>query len=513
MSLTRLSPGSKLTAGKYEDMVSPARARKFTIGSFGWSVFRFPLRLPYKSLNTHWHIIGTSGSGKSYLLAYLFLSLYKQGHSVSLIDPHGDLAKLILAHLVADGAFTDPTTFDRLLVVDLPAAEQKNLFLPFNVLSQPFPPHTLASNIKEAFHRAWPALSGGAAPMFDTLVQDGVKVLISNQLPLTALYRLLTDKAYRDRRLANEDDSDVVAFFHDQFDRLSIRDQADQAGAALRRAHLLTFSPVLKHSLSQQTSVLNFREILNKRQSLILNLALTDAEARRLLGCLLTVSAEQAALSRADLPIEQRSPHHLLIDEFSEFTAQSEEALARMLSQTRKFGLFLKMAHQTWSQTSQRLRGALQNVGVEVAFRLGREDAEYTARMMGMVDPLSVKHTVKDDTVEDRTHPVFYSLPEQWEAFTQQLQELKPRRFFCKIPGKRAKSGKSLDMDTHPHVDPHELMAIEEEYLRRYFTPRPRTVPEIQHRDHFPLWKDDAEEVDYFSEERASQSVWYTDKI
>lgn len=71
--------------------------------------------------------------------------------------------------------------------------------------------------------------------MFDSLVQDGVKVLISNGLLVTCLYRLLTDKGYRDALLQHEEDVDIVAFFKYQFDRLSQHDQTDQAGAALLR--------------------------------------------------------------------------------------------------------------------------------------------------------------------------------------------------------------------------------------------------------------------------------------
>src|SRR5206468_958950 len=141
---------------------------------------------------------------------------------------------------------------------------------------------------------------------------------------------------------------DVVSVFRNWFDRLSAKDQADQAGATLRRVNLLTFDPVLKFSLRQASTVLNFREILDANRSLIINLAIDNAEARRLLGSLLTVSAEQGALSRAELPPGQRHhSHHLVIDEFADFVSQSEEALSRMLSQTRKFGLFLVMAHQT----------------------------------------------------------------------------------------------------------------------------------------------------------------------
>ena len=105
---------------------------------------------------------------------------------------------------------------------------------------------------------------------------------------------------------------------------------------------------------------------------------------------------ESAALARADNRAG-RTPYHLVIDEFSQYMAQSETALTRMLSETRKYGLFSVMAHQNWSQASERLRGALQNVGIEVILKAGRMDAEYSARILGGVDPMTVKHVVQDE--------------------------------------------------------------------------------------------------------------------
>jgi hypothetical protein len=52
---------------------------------------------------------------------------------------------------------------------------------------------------------------------------------------------------------------------------------------------------------------------------------------------------------------ELRTPYHLVLDEFASFSAQSEETLARVLSLTRKYGLFCVLAHQTFSQLSSRL--------------------------------------------------------------------------------------------------------------------------------------------------------------
>ena len=399
------------------------RRPSIRLGSYGPWLFPRTARLPLSDLANHMHVIGTTGSGKSRFLAGLILQLIEQRQPLTLIDPHGDLARLILAQLVARGYFRDDGAYERLSYLDLPAAERRDRYLPFNVLNQALPPHRLAAQVKEAFHRAWPALAEGAAPLFDTVLQNAVKVLISNGEPLTLLHRLLSDRDYRRNLLVRERDPEVASFFSQGFDRLPLRDQLNQAGSTLRRAHLLSFAPALRHSLGQPDYLLDFRRLIAQGRSQLINLALPDADVRRLLGCLLTVSAEQAALARAALPVAARqTSHFLIIDEWSEFAAQSGEALARMLDLTRKVGLFAILAHQTWSQTSDRLRSALQNVGLEVAFRLGRQDAEYTARRFGQVDGGAIKHEIADPRAAERGHPLFEPLLNQWEGWIQALQ-------------------------------------------------------------------------------------------
>ena len=140
-----------------------------------------------------------------------------------------------------------------------------------------------------------------------------------------------------------------------------------------------------------------------------------------------------------------------------------------MLSQTRKYGLYLGLAHQYWGQANAHLKEALQNAGIEVVFNVGRTDAEYTAKRLGRIDPLQVKHQVADTASVQRTHPTFYSLGEQWEAYAQQLQDLPPRAFLLMLRGQAARSGRTLTMRP-PAVDPGELAAVEQEYLWRYFT-------------------------------------------
>jgi hypothetical protein len=234
-------------------------------------------------------------------------------------------------------------------------------------------------------------------------------------------------------------------------------------------------SPILRHSLGSKNNSLPFRELLDDGRSLIVSLARpVPDDTKRLLGCLLTVGMESAALSRADIRTG-RVPHHMIIDEFSQFMAQSENALTRMLSETRKYGLFCVMAHQNWSQASERLRGALQNVGVEMILKTGRFDAEYSAHILGSVDPMERKHVVEDDKAEERTHPVYLSLPEQWERHVQGIQRLKVGQAYVRLPDD---SVHKVSTPTLPRValDLERLYEVQETYLSRYFEPVDRTA-------------------------------------
>src|ERR671915_802307 len=261
--------------------------------------------------------------------------------------------------------------------------------------------------------------------------------------------------------------------FHNVYAELRRSEQITYAGSVLRRAALLTDLPVLRYSFAQPDNRLPIRKIMDAGTSVIINLALRELEASRLLGCLITVGYEQAALARADAAV--RRSHHLIVDEFHSFTTQSAQAFASMLSQSRKFGLYLCAAHQFWGQANQHLQDALQNTGIEVVFNVGRTDAEYTAKQLSRIGPLQVKHEVADEYTVEKTHPVFYSVSEQWQGFTEYLQDLPPRHFALKLRGQKVKAGKTCNLPK-PRVDTKELLEVEQEYLHRYF----RSKQEIQ---------------------------------
>ena len=124
------------------------------LGTYGPLFFPLTFSVSREMIRTHIHCIGVSGVGKSRFLAGLFLTLLNHGLSATLIDPHGDLARLVLAHLIKSGFYNTPQAFKRLLYLDLPAAERQGLFLPYNVLNLPYDGYTTARNVLEALRRA-----------------------------------------------------------------------------------------------------------------------------------------------------------------------------------------------------------------------------------------------------------------------------------------------------------------------------------------------------------------------
>ena len=78
------------------------------------------------------------------------------------------------------------------------------------------------------------------------------------------------------------------------------------------------------------------------------------------------------------MPIGDRRPFFLYVDEFQTFTTL---AFVNMMSELRKYGLGLMLAHQHFHQLEPDVRHAeLGNAGTLISFRVGPEDAAILAR-------------------------------------------------------------------------------------------------------------------------------------
>lgn len=415
-------------------------------------------RLSSKDQAYHATIWGRTGSGKSKLLESVFLQHLNKNHGVGLIEPHHDLSFDTLVYLISRGFFNNEIAFDKLVYLDW----GNGSYFPFNILADDgrTDTYTRALNALEGMLRVWPELH--EAPMFQTLFLSCSMVLIANNLPITFIYQLLTDANFRGNCLAKVGDPLVHQTFQ-HFDKLG-RDQASLAGSLVRRAFLLSFSPYARNTLGQPDNWLNFRKWMDEGKSFIINLGnVNDAETKKLIGAMVMVQIEQAALSRTDLPPSERTPLTLLVDEWPSFAAQ-EKTISTVLSQSRKFGLRLWLAAQSLSQVgSDRLTGALENCRLTIAFGLGRDSAEIQAKHIGKADPFAIK----EEALTDTQHRQYLSILEQFEAWTQELQNLSPRMAYVKLHDEAAIKIKTLTVDG-AKVDSRELERVLSQYQERY---------------------------------------------
>ncbi|MFC2043128.1 type IV secretory system conjugative DNA transfer family protein [Chloroflexota bacterium] len=381
---------------------------------------------------SHLYVIGLSGKGKSKLLEYCLYQDIAAGHGCGLIDPHSLLADDLLKLLITKGVLDDPEIRKRLIYVD---PSRDDYVVPFNVLATSTEhPYDVAASVLEAFRRTWPE-SLREAPHFSNVVTAALIVLIENGLTLMHMPRLLTDDDFRESCFENVSDHSVVEFFHDRYDRWG-REAPVMRESTLNKIGAFSLNPRLKYMLGQKENRLDFREIMDKGKILLLDLGHSDSETNRLIGSLVVTGLELAMRRR-----KNKKLWNLTIDEFAGYVANegSIKTLAHVFSEGRKYRLSMTVAHQDLSQLTPRMIGALSNVQTKVIFGIGRRDAEYFAKVIGQVDPESVKRHSKMDT----QYELFSTLPEQWEKWTDRLRFQPSRQATL-----ASKDGRVLDIRT-----------------------------------------------------------------
>ena len=420
----------------------------------------------------HTAVFGSTGVGKSYLAHTVAVQhVVNRGGGVGVIDPHADLSFGILSYLVAGGFYRQPEAFDQVVYLDF----SDDAFIPFNVLNQPHQSaHATAEMVLEAMERTFKDLTTGA-PLLKTLFLAGVVTLIENGLPLTCLYQLLLDQDFRSRCLRRVSDPLV----HQTFSSLDQQrgGTAAQAASTLRRAFLLTFSPVARYTLGQPENVLDLRTIMDEGKTLLLNLgSIAHPRTKRFMGALVMTLLEQAALSRADLPPARRRPFTAIVDEWPVISARQPETLSSILDTARKYGLSLWLLGQHASQIgAARLSGALENCRMIMLFRLGPESAAALAPHITRIDP----YLVKEQARTGRQRDTYMSASEQRELWRRRLQELPPRHLLLRVHGSSPQEIRTLNVEL-AEPDEGELAEVVAEYRRRYQRSRTEATAAVE---------------------------------
>ena len=314
----------------------------------------------------HMHVIGKTGMGKTSLLLNMAVSDIRNGHGLAFIDPHGDVAEDLL-HYIPQERIQDVVYFNP-QDLDYPMA--------FNVLGNvpKHQRHIVADGIIGVFKKIW-ADSWG--PRLEYILRNTILTLLETQdSTLLDIMKVLVDKDYRAEIVYKLEDPMVKSFWLNEFEGYGDKMQAEAVAPIQNKVGQFTSSPLIRNIIGQKQSSFDIREVMDNRKILLMNLskgAIGEGGAQ-LLGAMMVTKIQLAAMSRVDIPQEERADFFTYIDEFQNF---STDSFAEILSEARKYRLSLILAHQYLEQLSEEVQAAVfGNVGTTIIFRIGAGDAE-----------------------------------------------------------------------------------------------------------------------------------------
>lgn len=197
---------------------------------------------------------------------------------------------------------------------------------------------------------------------------------------------MFLDKDFRSTVLPFVGDELVRDFWLNEFSVMNYKTAVDGVAPIANKIGAFLAHPLVRKSVCRPDEPLRLRRLMGEGGHLAVNLAKgrLGADTSNVLGGLVVASIANAAYSRQGISESNRRPFFLYVDEFHSF---STAALVGMLSELRKYGLGLILAHQHTAQLDHEiLEAILGNAGTIISFRLGATDAQVFAIQFGTLE-------------------------------------------------------------------------------------------------------------------------------
>jgi len=312
----------------------------------------------------HVYTLGKSGTGKSKLLEMMAASDVAKGRAIGIVDPHGDLIEDTLKHIpperVKDVVYINPA--------------DKEFPIGFNPMqTTPDMREGTASGFVSVFKKLF-GFSWG--PRMEYLMRYTILALTYYpDATMLDVVKMLTDKAYRKKVLEYVEDPVVLTFWTKEFSTYNDKFATEAVSPILNKVGQFTASPIIRNIIGQTDDTFKFEEAMDNGKIILVDLSggKIGEDNSELLGSLMITKIQLAAMSRANIPDEDRKDFYLYVDEFQNFAT---EAFAKILSEARKYRLSLTLANQYVAQMDETVRDAVfGNVGTLISFRVGATDA------------------------------------------------------------------------------------------------------------------------------------------
>lgn len=354
----------------------------------GWNEYRnkkTPIYFSKKDRGRHHYVIGKSWGGKSVFIGYLARQDMRNWDGLCVIDPHGDLVEDVLA-------FTPKERAKDVIVFD-PADDERPMGLNMLEVISTDPEirkremDRAAMDATEIFIKIFGDEIFG--PRIQHYFRNGCLTLmedVEDGGTLIDVPRLFVDDAFRKYKVSKVKNPVVKSFWDHEYANTGDREKQEMIPYFSSKFGPFITNTTIRNIIWQPKSAFNIREIMDNKKALLVNLSKGKIWAlnAQLLGLIFVSKVNMAAMSRADIPEDQRKDFYMYVDEFQNFAT---ETFGEILSEARKYRLALIMAHQfiaqinssgaqKWDKPSIK-DAVFGNAGTIMSFKVGADDAEY----------------------------------------------------------------------------------------------------------------------------------------
>lgn len=324
----------------------------------------------------HLYIIGGTGNGKTTMLQYQIVQDMQSGKGLAIIDPHGDMAETMLRHVPEerkdDVIYFNPDDLAYPIGLNLleltPGLTGNELLREKDVITE---------SVISVFRKIFSEEDTGGHRIEYVLRNAIQTALTIENATLFTVFDLLNDANYRKGIVKTLQDKNLINFWKNELGKAGDMQKVKMAAGITAKIGRFLFSASARQILEQPKSTIDFDEIINSGKILICNFSkgLLGEDTSELFGITVLAKLQLASLRRARIAQSERRSFYLYVDEFQNFATAS---FVQLLSEARKYKMFMIMAEQSTSQQKdqQMVSIILANVGTVICFRTGNPQDE-----------------------------------------------------------------------------------------------------------------------------------------
>ena len=232
--------------------------------------------------------------GKSTLLENMAIQDIQGGEGMAFVDPHGKTADLLLEYVpqerIKDVVYFAP--FD----LDFPIA--------FNIMEDVGADkrHLVANGLMSAFKKIW--VDAWSARMEYILNNTILALLDTPGSTMLGIPRMLVDKDYRQKIIANLKDPVIKAFWVHEYEAWQDKFRNEAIAPIQNKVGQFLSTSIIRNVVGQAKSTINIFDIMNNSKIFLVNVSKgrIGEDNSALLGGMIVTKVQLAAMERVRIP-------------------------------------------------------------------------------------------------------------------------------------------------------------------------------------------------------------------